>query len=249
MPFFKNIFTSNNSSILDFSELETDIHSHFIPGIDDGCKSIDESINLLKQIEGIGFKRIICTPHIQKEFYKNSENTIRAPFEKLQKAVKDSGINLELHYAAEYLIDAHFEELIEKNEILHFGNKCVLTELSYFTPYRDFKNIINKLQNKGYTVILAHPERYSYWHRNLKTLEDLHKQGVLLQVNIPSLSSYYGSTVRKQAITLIKEGLIDLAGTDIHNQRYVNAVLKTQNDKTFQNALENGIFKNKLLFN
>lgn len=248
MPFLKGLFTSSKNTP-GLAELETDIHSHFAPGIDDGCKTAKEAVDLLKQYKNLGIKRIVCTPHIQKEFYKNTKETISKAFLSLQDAMKESKLSLEMHFAAEYLIDEHFEELIEKDEILHFGkNRFVLTELSYYTPYPKYKEIIKKLQNKGYTVILAHPERYSYWHYNLDTLKELHRDGVLMQVNLPSLVAYYGNTVRKQAISLIRNGLIDLAGGDIHNQRYMNAVINVQKEKAFGNAMKYNVFKNKLLF-
>lgn len=247
MSFIKGLFTAKYSPVL--SDLETDIHSHFLPGIDDGCKTVEESVSLLSQYSSAGIRRVVCTPHIMKEFYKNNADTIVKAFNTLKDAIHHAGVNVEIHYAAEYFIDDYFEELIEKNEILHFGkSKFVLTELSYFMPYPKYKEIIKNLQHKGYTVILAHPERYSYWHFHLNPLKELHHNGVLMQVNLPSLIDYYGSNVRKQAITLIKNGLIDLAGGDIHNQRYLNAVINVQKNKTFTNAMRYNIFKNKLLY-
>lgn len=248
MSLLKRLFSSS-VKFCGLADLENDIHSHFLPGIDDGCKTIEESINLLSQYSEIGIKRVVCTPHIMKEFYPNTAATIKEVFDKLQEALKKRNINIELHYAAEYLIDGYFESLIEKDEILHFGkNKFVLTELSHYTPYPKYRNIIESLQNKGYTVILAHPERYSYWHFNLDTLKDLHRNGVLMQVNLPSLAAYYGNTVKKQAIKLIEKGLIDLAAGDIHNNRHLNAIINVQKDINFCKALKYNIFKNKLLF-
>ena len=119
MSFLKGLFESK--SVSGIADLETDIHSHFLPGIDDGCKTVEEAVDLLKQYESTGIKRVVCTSHIMKEFYKNTPETISKAYGILQAACKEANIFIELHYAAEYLIDEHLEELIEKDEILHFG--------------------------------------------------------------------------------------------------------------------------------
>lgn len=242
MPFLSSIFPKKNLS--DFSAISTDIHAHYIPGIDDGCKTMDESLRLLKIMYESGFRKIVCTPHIQDEYYRNRRENILPVFEELQEKASSEVQGLELFVAAEYLIDDGFPKRIQEG-LLTFGKrKFVLVELSYFQPHPKFRNYLQDLLMKGFTPLMAHPERYGYWMYDDLAISELHAAGVGMQVNIPSLSGYYGSEIRKRAFDLIGKGLISYAGTDVHNDHYTSALLEGLKQKQIQNLLGHHSFKN-----
>lgn len=234
--------------LIDYSAIGTDVHSHFLPGIDDGCKETEESLMLLKRMYECGFRKIYCTPHIQAEYFRNSRETILPVFENLCNAVSEVIPGLELQVAAEYLVDEGFEKQV-KDGLIFLGNKKhVLVELSYFNPFPEFRNVLQDVLMKGYTPVLAHPERYLYWPVDEPVFENLHAAGVLFQVNLPSICGYYGPEVRKRAIDLIERGFVSLAGSDIHNARYADAVCDGLNNKKVQEILNSGVFKNPEIF-
>ena len=221
MGFFKNIFPSKPVTPIDLSVLHTDIHSHFIPGLDDGVKSIEESLVLIKAMKDLGYKKLITTPHIQTEFFKNTPQIIRKGLQELKDAVKLAGIDIEIEAAAEYLIDDGFEEKLDKEELLTFGDKYILVELSYFIPFANLYSVFFNLQISGYKIILAHPERYIYWFNQFKVFEEIKDRGVLFQLNMNSLGGFYDPMVKKMAEQLIKRKLYDLVGSDMHNESYL----------------------------
>lgn len=234
--------------LVDYSVLKTDIHSHFLPGIDDGCKTEEESLHILKRMYECGFRKVVCTPHVQAEYYRNGRETIFPVFEKLQKSVFSSIPGLELQVAAEYLIDDGFEKHIEEGLMTFGKKKYVLIEVSYFNPHPLFKNLLQNVMMKGYTPVLAHPERYNYWPVDENIFADLHSAGVIFQVNLPSLCGYYGSDVRQRAFDLIAKGYVSAVGSDVHNDRYANAIIDGLGNKKLQGILKSGVFKNAELF-
>jgi tyrosine-protein phosphatase YwqE len=233
---------------LNYSVLNTDIHSHFIPGIDDGSKSVEESLELLKQMVSCGYQRIVCTPHVQFEYYRNSRDTILPAFDLLQNVVQRSIPEMELFVAAEYLIDEGFSEHL-KQGLLSFGKKkYVLVEFSFYSPYPHYRNILQEMLMKGYTPVLAHPERYGYWNTNEAQFEELRLAGLEMQVNIPSLCGYYGSDIRKRAFSLLEKGLITCAGSDVHNQHYMSVLTEGLELKQIQKFLNDAALINRNIF-
>ncbi|NLL27646.1 MAG: hypothetical protein GX259_02525, partial [Bacteroidales bacterium] len=211
-------------SFSDLSVLKTDVHSHFIPNIDDGCRTLDESIALLKKMDKIGFQNIVCTPHVQHEIYQNSKENILPAFESLKAATKRHLPNLNLHIGAEYMLDDGFSDQL-KDGLISFGKKnFVLVELSFFTPHPKYLFYLQEILNKGYTPILAHPERYGYWHDNNDIFIDLQNAGVLFQINIPSLCGFYGNVIKKRAFELMKTDFTFCLGSDVHNNFYMENI-------------------------
>ena len=247
MGFLKNIFTKKKAALApqDFGALITDIHSHLIPGIDDGSKSLDESISLILGLQSLGYKKIITTPHIMFDYYRNDREKILSGLKRLREALKLHKIDVEIDAAAEYYLDDHFEELIEKKELLTFGDNMVLFELSFFEEPRMLDQVIFKLQLEGYKPVLAHPERYAYWHRSIDKYEKLIDKGVLLQANLGSFSGNYGPEVMKVANTLADNKWLALLGSDTHHMMHIQLfqTLKTNptihrlvNSKTLLNS-------------
>ncbi len=188
------------------------MHSHLIPGLDDGARTLDDSIMLISRMHGLGYEKLIITPHIQGEFFCNTPETIRNGLEKVRRALKSENIPVEIQAGAEYMLDDRFEEKAEKGELLSFGDKYILLELSYFNPHPNLKTFVFNLQVDGYKVILAHPERYTYWHNDFSKFEDLKNRGVFFQLNIISLANFYPDPVNKFAEKLIDKGMIEFIG-------------------------------------
>lgn len=244
---FKNLFSSTKSSLTDFSAVRADMHSHLIPGIDDGSKNLTETIALARRMYQLGYKKLITTPHIQQEFFRNTPEIILNGLRKVRKALKDENIPIEIQAAAEYLIDDGFEEKASGGNLLTFGGKYLLVELSYYNPHPNLKSLIFNLQVEGYKVILAHPERYTYWFSDFSKYEELKDRDVFFQANIISLSRFYPDPVKKIAEKLMERGMIDFIGSDLHNNNYLQALEKALKEKSLAKLVTSGKLLNQEL--
>ena len=235
------------SQSVDLSVLKADMHSHYIPGIDDGAVTMAESVAMIKEMYDLGYRKIITTPHIQGEIFKNTPEIILSGLADLRLALKENNVNIEVEAAAEYLMDDYFEEKIKENNLLTFGDKYILVECSYFAPHPNLYTFIFNLQIEGYKVILAHPERYSYWFGNMKKYEELKDRGVFFQLNTISLCGYYDNVVKKNAEKIIDAGMIDFLGSDMHNFNYMAALKNSQHEKYLAKVLETSKILNNTL--
>lgn len=206
---------------VNFSEIGVDIHSHLIPGVDDGAKDLENSIELIKGLIDLGFKKIITTPHIYWEYYPNTKDRLLAGLDTLRRGLKNANINIEVECAAEYFMDEHFEELLKKKELLTFGDNYILVEMSFFAEAIKIEDYSFKMQVAGYKPILAHPERYTYYNKNFGRFQELKDRGFKLQLNLLSLTGHYGKEVKDLAIKLLNANLYDFVGTDTHNLGHV----------------------------
>ena len=250
MGFLKNIFKKEEKlPPYDLSLLNVDVHSHFIPGIDDGAQTIEESLDLLRQMQEFGYKKIITTPHVMEDYYKNTPEIILDGLEKVKKAIEENGLNIEIEASAEYNLDSGLEEIIKENKLLTFGGdkKYVLFELSFYNEPKRLKEVIWELSTSGYQPILAHVERYPYWHKKWDKIEDIVNRDVKLQVNIGSFTGVYGLEVKNTAQRLVDEGLVDLIGSDCHNQRHIGMIKEAICLPYFHKACENPNLINKQL--
>lgn len=243
-----NFFKSSNKRILeDLSAVGTDIHSHLIPGIDDGSKSIEESLKLVNELCELGYKKIITTPHIMTDYYRNTPEIILSGLEKLKKEIEELKIPIEIEAAAEYYVDHAFLQKIEEGKLLTLGDNFVLFELSYLSPPQAIETIIFNLQTSGYKTILAHPERYQYWNNNFEAYEKLKDRDVFFQLNINSLSGEYSPITQKVAEKLIQNNMIDFVGTDCHGIRHIERLHKALENKHLIQLIESGkLLNNKM---
>ena len=217
--------TKNSQHTADFSLLKADMHSHLIPGIDDGSPDMETSIQLIRQMAGLGYTKLITTPHIMWGMYRNERDDILARLELLQSAVKAAGIAVEIHAAAEYFLDEHVEQLLKNNKpLLTISDNMVLVEFSMALQSMGIKDILFDMQMKGYQPVIAHPERYIYLEKNKEFYDELKDIGCLFQLNLLALSGGYGNSVKKLANYLIKKEFYDLIGTDLHHQRHAEAL-------------------------
>ena len=200
-----------------------DIHSHILPGIDDGAENIEQSAELLQRLNKIGFSKCIMTPHTLPEIWENTTEGITKTFE-TTKLELEKPLNNMLHRAAsEYMINEAFLQRLQTEPLLTLKDNYVLIEMSYMNPPLALKEIIFEIQLRGYQPLLAHPERYLFYHRNTKMYETLKKLEVQFQLNLLSSVGYYGSSVAKAAEFLLKENFIDFVGSDVHHLRHVAA--------------------------
>ena len=247
MSLFKKLFNKNPSKPKDFSGLKVDMHSHLIPGIDDGAEKMEDSLGLIRRMSELGFEKLITTPHIQGEFFKNTPEIILNGLDKVREAVKNENIPIKIDVAAEYLIDDNFMEKLKSKNLLTLMDKYLLIELSYYTPHPNLKEILFELQLAGYKIILAHPERYTYWYSDFKKYEELKDREIYFQLNTISISGYYSMQVKKIAKKLIEKEMIEFLGSDMHNPTYMEGLEKSLDEKLLHKILSSGKLLNNTL--
>lgn len=232
---------------IDLSVLKTDIHSHLIPDVDDGSKSMEESISLLKQLEGFGYKKIITTPHVFYNSFPQGIKVLDDKLEELKSNAKFNGISLEIEVGGEFLLDDDIKARIKTKEIKTFGDNYLLIEFPMGIEPKGYEAWLFDLQLEGYNLILAHPERYLYFAKQKNKYIGFKDRGILFQINIASLSGYYGTDIKENAEYLIKEGMVEMVGTDCHGQRHIDAIKRTLRMPSLKYLIDSGkLINNKL---
>lgn len=201
----------------------TDMHSHFIPGIDDGAQDMDASIQMITGLAELGYRKVITTPHIMGDIYRNSHEVILAGRDAVRAELSARKIEIEFHAAAEYFLDDYFHSLLEKDiPLLTLKDNLVLVEFSFVSPPQNLKDLIFALQIKGYQPVIAHPERYLYFNNNKVRYEEMKDAECLFQLNLLSLAGFYGRPTADLANYLLSQGYIDFVGTDMHNLQHLD---------------------------
>lgn len=207
----------------------TDIHNHILPGIDDGAKNVEESLSLIKGMGELGVFDFICTPHIMENYYPNTPETIKNALNSIEKALKENGnSDVRIRAAAEHMIDSGFESLLDTDGIMPISNQYILVEMSYLQASLNFNESIQKLKDNDLFPIFAHPERYVYLNHNKGDYTRMKDLGMLFQLNLLSLSGYYGKEVHKKAVLLLENNLIDFVATDLHKENHLNCLKRIQ---------------------
>lgn len=234
-----------------FEALGTDMHCHLIPNVDDGSRSELETVECLEILQSVGYKHVIITPHFQAPRFPNQEEDIVARYKRVQDFVADKGLKITLNgIAGEYRIDSGFEHRLNDNKFLtlKYGeSNMVLIEFSLRQHVLGIKEIIDELQADGYTVILAHPERYPYLNINGMEIRSLKENGVLLQLNLLSLDGFYGDEPKRKALQLIERGWVEFMGTDMHNPLYGQALILASRNRTIEKIINKYHFLNNEL--
>jgi|SRR5690606_35097512 len=231
MGFLSNLFKSKPNTppvkvLGKLAFLEVDMHNHILPGIDDGSANVAQSLSLIKGLNTMGFQKFICTPHIMEGVHPNTKSTISRSCTELDKALRAEGSKIEIFAAAEHMIDDGLQTLIEKDNLCLMPGGYVLIEMSYLSESKALFQVIMDIQKLGYKPILAHPERYSYFHYNFDMYKQIKDAGCLMQLNLLAISRYYGTEVKVAALTMIKSGMYDFVGTDVHHERHLNALIE-----------------------
>jgi len=228
--------------------MEVDIHSHLIPGIDDGAKDMKRSIELISSLKKMGYTKLITTPHVS-DMFPNSSETILNGYKELKDELKRQRIEIEIEVAAEYYADESFEELLKSKDILTFGGdkKYLLFELSYFTEPQELESLIQEIKLAGYTPVLAHPERYVYFHHSLDPYINIKALGVLFQINLNSMVNYYSDEIATVVKKLISNGLVDFIGSDAHHRRHLKFLEKSLKHTLYTQAVKKNTILNNTL--
>ena len=226
-----------------FSWLAQDIHSHLLPGIDDGSPDIETSLQLLQSLSDAGINKFICTPHVIGDMYRNTPETINDALAKLKKAVHQNGMSMEISAAAEYMMDDHFLELLRNKEpLMKLTKNYILTELSYSAAPEKLEKISFEININNYQPLMAHPERYPYYHNNYNAYFRMKELGFLLQVNLLSLTGYYGKNVAKAARFILDNQLADFVGTDLHHFNHLNVLTDSKSISIFEKYLGDKVY-------
>ncbi|WP_026838128.1 tyrosine-protein phosphatase [Gillisia sp. JM1] len=237
--------------LIDHLEGITDIHNHILPGIDDGAQNVEESIGLLEKFRDLGITKFIATPHIMNDYYPNTHETINSALTLLKKEISENKSlkNTEIRFAAEYMMDQNFLELMKTEKLLSLQENMVLVEMSYFQAPINLNDILFKLQTNGYKPVLAHPERYAFYHtKDLSKYEELKNRGCLFQLNTLSLTPHYGTNMQKIAYKLLENGMIDFIGSDTHRLQHLEKIETITIQKKTKDSITNIISKTKERF-
>lgn len=229
-----SFFSSRKPAKVSF---RADMHSHLLPGIDDGVKSNEHSLETIRRLMDLGYEKFVTTPHIMSDTYPNTPELIREKLTSLREFLKEQNMNVEVSAAAEYYLDEYTMNAVNgPDDLLTFGNKYLLFETNYLSEPYILKEFIFNATSKGYRPVLAHPERYQYM--TMEKAQDLIDRGVLLQVNLLSLSGFYMKSAQKFAEKLIENKMISFLGTDCHNDQQAVAIKKALQTKAFAKAAE-----------
>jgi protein-tyrosine phosphatase len=242
---FSFFFKTNEKKTFLFSSLGTDIHSHLLPSIDDGAQNMEDTLSLIRSLVEMGYKRLITTPHIMSDVYQNNQTNILGQLALVRAALTKASVDVEISAAAEYFLDEAFLTLLGKERLLTLFDNHVLVEMPFTAPLVGVFEHFFQIARRGYTVVLAHPERYTYYHQNYKIYSEIKETGVKLQLNLLSLTGYYGESTKKIAIKLLKDKLIDFIGTDTHHGKHIHSLNQLAQDKSTNRLLLDYEFSNQ----
>ncbi|MBK6830363.1 MAG: capsular biosynthesis protein [Flavobacteriales bacterium] len=229
MGVFRSLFGKKEEVMppADLSVLRCDVHSHFIPGMDDGAQTLEQSMEMLTAMRELGYRKVVTTPHSMADGYKNTPDIILGGLAKVRAEVARVGLDIEVDAAAEYYLDHELERKVTEKEVLTFGDNLLLFELPFLSEPQVLLSVIFLMQTAGYKPVLAHPERYSFWYNDFSKYERLKERGVLFQLNMIALSGAYGPQAKQISEKLIDAGAYELIGSDCHSMGHVEAMKHT----------------------
>jgi protein-tyrosine phosphatase len=228
-----------------YESIAVDMHSHVLPGIDDGAQNPEESIVLIKKMMELGIKKIIATPHIMADYYKNTAETIGNALAILKAELVKQHIDIEIEAAAEHYFDETFEARVNNRKLMTMGDNYALFEFSFINQPPNLVEIIQRMKDLGYKPILAHPERYSYM--DIEQLRNIRSWGCDLQLNTISLTGYYGKDTKKMAESLVDNEMVDFISSDMHHLRHAQAFKDALKTPYLKRLLHNYPLKNVML--
>ncbi|TFF40954.1 tyrosine-protein phosphatase [Mucilaginibacter psychrotolerans] len=232
---------------LDYAPIVVDMHSHVLPGIDDGAQTPEESIVLIRKMMELGISKIIATPHVMVDYYRNDRESIMNALTVLKAELVNQHIDITVEAAAEHYFDETFEKRIEERNLMTMGaDNYVLFELSFINEPPNVIQMVQKMRDAGYKPILAHPERYAYM--DIDRMRAIRSWGCGLQINTISLTGYYGKPTKKMAEDMVDEQIVDFISSDMHHPRHAQAFEDALTTDYVEKLLKDYPLKNKLLF-
>jgi tyrosine-protein phosphatase YwqE len=242
------LFSKSKSDHPLFDVLRTDMHSHVLPGIDDGAQDVTMSLELIRGMKELGYSKLVASPHILWDIYPNTRDGILDVLDEIRDALREQQIDIELDAAAEYFLDDHVSGLLKNKEpLLTFGDNYVLTEFSMASAPIDVKEILFEMRMQDYQPVIAHPERYVYLEHQKEFYDELKDAGYLFQLNLLSFAGVYGKSVQQLAHYLAGKEYYDLVGTDLHNQKHLKALHDSAIMAPLGKLLESGKIRNTQL--
>jgi len=218
-------FFGKKRYLIDYLENFVDIHNHILPGIDDGAKTPEESIQLIKGFREFGVQNFIATPHIMHNYYPNDASSINGSLIQLNNALIENDLkNVSIEASAEHMIDDNFESILANEQVMPMRKEFMLIEMSYLQPPINFDHAIIEMVSRRYYPILAHPERYNFMHHQMNKYTRYKEQGILFQLNLLSLGNFYGKEIPRTTYKLLDEGLIDFVASDVHNMEQLQSM-------------------------
>jgi protein-tyrosine phosphatase len=217
------LFFSKNRAVLKdlIPPNHVDIHSHLLPGIDDGAQTFEDTLGLVQALQGFGVSQFITTPHTMHPIWDNTKEGILSLNEKTVLELKEKGIAVPFRAASEYMMGDQFVKLFQAGELLTLKDNYVLVEMSYLSAPMQLYTILFDLQIAGYIPVLAHPERYSFYHNNFDEYVKLKRVGCRFQLNLLAVVGYYGEAVAKISEQLLQKGMYDFVGSDVHHSQHI----------------------------
>lgn len=244
---FSDFFGKKEKEPADFSTVMVDLHSHLIPGIDDGAKNLEESVELARYFTELGFKKIITTPHVMMDYYRNTPSIIREGLQSLTSELKRQNIDLIVEAAAEYYLDETLEETLAEKDIMTINGEYILFEFPFLSKPPNYREVVFQIQTLGFKPLLAHPERYPFFYNHFDDYEDLKELGCFFQLNTVSLTGYYNKEVKRIGEKLIDADMIDFIGSDMHKVRHAEQLRKALSEKHLSRLLNSGKLLNSSL--
>lgn len=246
MGFLSNLFGKKNNTPFDFSLLGVDMHSHLLPGIDDGSKEMMQTLGMVMKMEEMGYRKLIMTPHIMEDFYRNTPEIILGKLAEVKEEVKSLGLEIELGASAEYYFDETLIEKVKTKNILPFGDNYLLFEYAFGQEPQNISTLLFEMKVNGYKPILAHYERYPYYHNRPEKIQEYRSNGILIQLNLLSLCGHYGPGVEKMAKYLVDNQFIDFVATDCHRMEHLQIIEKNSSNPYFKKLNDLELMNNKL---
>lgn len=252
MGLFSNLFGKKKEEVvlppIDMNLIQADMHAHLLPAIDDGSTSIENSLELITGLQELGFTQLLATPHVMYDFYKNPTEKILSKLDEVRNALDKNNINIKIDASAEYYFDEELKDRLSKNDIISFGKEnYLLFEFSYFNEHQGVFETLSEMFEKGYTPLLAHPERYPYFVEDLEKFDQLKEMGVKFQLNLLSLVGNYGDSAIHGANYLIDKGFIDFMGSDIHRTTHLPKLEKALTTERLHQLVNSGNLLNSSL--
>jgi tyrosine-protein phosphatase YwqE len=230
-----------------FERLNADIHSHLLPGLDDGVNTPEESLMVIKKLVSLGYKKIITSPHLRSDLFPNTREGILEKYELMKGMIAEEGIEVEFEVAAEYFIDDHFEDLIKNPQyLLTFGDGYILIEASFINEPAQLKDVIFYLNAQGLKPILVHPERYQFFALDKNRMLEIDQMNILWQINLMSITGYYGKPIQKLAEWMIERKMVHFLGSDCHHMKHAEELETIPQYKAFKKALKLNLLNNTL---
>ena len=223
-----------------------DIHNHILPGIDDGSASIEDTDALIAGMKELGINNAIATPHTFFGRWDNTAQSIHTAFEKQSTQATDP--HFIVRDASEYMLDPRLIARANTEPLLCLKDNHLLVELNLFTCPMDLYELLFELKIKGYKIILAHPERYVYFHNNIQKFEKLKDFDVDFQMNLLSLTGYYSKSILQCTQQLLDNNFYDFTGTDIHHVQHIERLKNKPLEYLNKNKLIDLLAKNNQLF-